>query len=85
MISKCANPACAERFLYLHRGKLFRFEREAQNDTKPSLGLDPKRKHSTSVQFFWLCEKCAASLTLVYCKGVGVTTHPLHLMLKAAS
>jgi len=30
MISKCANPACSARFLYLHEGKLFRFEREAK-------------------------------------------------------
>ena len=23
MVSKCANPECSERFLYLHQGKLF--------------------------------------------------------------
>ena len=34
MISKCANPACSSRFLYLHEGKLYRFERAAENDTK---------------------------------------------------
>ncbi len=85
MISKCANPTCAARFLYLHEGKLFRFEREAQ-DTELMMGFDPTfRKHCAGVQFYWLCENCAASLTLVHCKGVGVTTHPRHLMLKAAS
>jgi len=86
MISKCANPACAARFLYLHQGKLFRFEREAQTDTQLSLGFDPTvHKHSQGVQFYWLCEQCSASMTLVYCKGVGVTTHPLRRLLKAAS
>lgn len=86
MISKCANPGCSARFLYLHTGKLYRFERVNKDDTQPLLGFGPDvRHHSRRVEFFWLCEKCAASLTLVYCRGVGVTTHPLHPLLKAAS
>jgi hypothetical protein len=87
MISKCANPGCSARFLYLHTGKLYRIEREnRKDDTQPLLGFGPDaRRHTRSVEFFWLCEKCASSLTLVYCRGVGVTTHPLHPLLKAAS
>jgi hypothetical protein len=86
MISKCANPACSSRFLYLHEGKLYRFERAAESDTKLLLGFDRSlRKHSPGVEFYWLCERCAASLKLIYCKGVGVTTHPRYPMLKAAS
>jgi hypothetical protein len=86
MISKCANPACAARFLYLHEGKLYRFERDAQNNSELLMGFDPTiRKHSTGVQFFWLCETCAASMTLIRCKGIGVAIHPRHSLLKAAS
>jgi hypothetical protein len=86
MISKCANPACSARFLYLHEGKLFRFEREARNDSELLLGFDPTlHKHSRGVEFFWLCAQCAATMTLIYCKGVGVATHPRHPLLKAAS
>ena len=86
MISKCANPACAARFLYLHEGKLYRFEPDAQNDGELLMGFDPTiRKHSRGVQFFWLCETCAASMTLIRCKGIGVTMHPRHPLLKAAS
>lgn len=86
MISKCANPTCSARFLYLHEGKLFRFERQARNENELLLGFDPTvRKRSPGVEFFWLCRNCAASMTLIYCKGVGVTTHPLHRLLKAAS
>ena len=85
MISKCANPGCSARFLYLHSGKLFRFEREAKEDTEPLMGFDPAvHKHSTGVMFYWLCEDCAKSVTLTYRKGSGVTTTPLS-MLKAAS
>ena len=86
MISKCANPACRARFLYLHEGKLFQFEREACDDAELLLGFDSTmHKHSTGVEFFWLCGQCAATMTLIYAKGVGVTTHPRHLLLKAAS
>ena len=86
MISKCANPTCSARFLYLHEGKLFRFERQARSDNQLLLGFDPTlHKHSSGVEFFWLCRNCAATMTLIYCKDVGVTTHPLHRLLKAAS
>ena len=60
MISKCANPACSTRFLYLHEGKLFRFEREAKEDTELLLGFDTTlHKHSRGVEFYWLCATCA--------------------------
>ena len=85
MISKCANPGCSARFLYLHTGKLFRFEREAKEDTGPLMGFDPAlRKHSTGVEFYWLCESCAKKMTLIYCTDSGVTTRPLAVF-KAAS
>lgn len=86
MISKCANPACQRRFLYLHQGKLFRFEREAQPDAEPLLGLDPAlHKHSRGVEFYWLCEKCSVTMTLTYVRGSGVSTRWLVKALKAAS
>ncbi len=85
MISKCANPACPTRFLYLHEGRLFRVEREAE-ETEPVLGFDPTTpKHARSVEFFWLCGNCAATMTLTYRKGVGVTTRQVRPFLKAAS
>ena len=53
MISKCANPGCSTRFLYLHSGKLFRFEREPREDKEPLMGFDPAvHKHSTGVEFY---------------------------------
>ncbi len=86
MISKCANPACSTRFLYLHEGKLFRFDRDAKEDTEPLLGFDPSlRKHSRGVEFFWLCANCAAKMTLVRRHGGGVSPSRLLYLLKAAS
>jgi hypothetical protein len=85
MISKCANPGCSARFLYLHSGKLFRFEREPQEDRGLLMGFDPAlHKHSTGVEFFWLCETCAQRVTLTYRKGSGVIARPLPAF-KAAS
>jgi hypothetical protein len=85
MISKCANPACSARFLYLRTGKLFRFELEAREDDGPFLGFDPSvRKHSRGVEFFWLCESCAEVMTLVYYPSIGVTTRWLRPELKAS-
>jgi len=85
MISKCANPACTVRFLYLHSGKLFRFEKEPKEDSQPQMGIDSSiRKHSHGVDFYWLCETCAAKMTLTYRKGYGVVTLPFASM-KAAS
>ena len=86
MISKCANPACSTRFFYLHEGKLFRFEREAKEDTELLLGFDTTlHKHSRGVEFYWLCTTCAAKMTLVRRKGSGVVPRQLHGLLKAAS
>ena len=71
MLSKCANPGCPATFLYLHEGKLFRL------DTKVEiLARVPVRevtRPSRRVEFFWLCDQCAAELTLGYNRGTGIT------------
>jgi hypothetical protein len=55
----------------MHQGKLYRFEREADDNAELMLGFDPTvRKHYAGVQFYWLCENCAVSMTLIHCKGV---------------
>lgn len=81
MLSKCANPACSNHFLYLHQGKLFRLDAEALQVT-----ADPDfREHPPHVEFFWLCDDCAANMTLVLKKGQGVTVRPFRFIQKAAS
>jgi len=67
MLSKCMNPECLTRFLYLHEGRLFKLELRAPN--RPG-GRIYKTEH------FWLCDKCACSLTVVFSQGVA-TTRPL--------
>ncbi len=70
MLSKCANPECPTPFHYLREGKLFQVER----GSRPQIvsGKRPPRK----VEYFWLCGKCATTMTLAL-RGQGVVTVPL--------
>ena len=77
MVSKCANPECKVPFRYFHQGKLFRLETESGFDRRRELGVDSEmKKPIRRIEFFWLCEDCAAKMTLVSEKGVGVTVRP---------
>lgn len=70
MLSKCANPGCSATFLYLHEGKLFRLDTSVE-----MLAQTPVRemmKTSRHIEFFWLCDLCAAELTLGYDKATGI-------------
>lgn len=74
MLSKCANPGCPAPFLYFHQGKLFRIELE----TAGTQGLDlDTRRARRRLEYFWLCDECAATLTLTFTKGVGVIATPV--------
>jgi hypothetical protein len=75
MLSKCANPGCPAPFLFLHQGKLFRLD---TNTEVPASDATPEmKKLARRIEFFWLCNQCAAQVTLSYKKGVGVTAVPL--------
>ena len=60
MVSKCANPACSERFLYLHQGKLFHLT--------PTPDLEAAEGESSSALYerFWLCDQCCKKMILVW-------------------
>jgi len=85
MLSKCANPECSTPFLYLRGGKLFRWDQlEGVKNSGANSG-SIIGKHSHGVEFFWLCDICALRMTVVFRKGVGITTKPLLPPLKIAS
>ena len=60
MISKCANPACSEKFLHLHEGKIFHLSPTPEVEAA-SGGFAP-----ALYERFWLCEKCSKQMTLVW-------------------
>jgi hypothetical protein len=78
MLSKCTNPGCSAQFHYFHQGKLFRWETAGgTRDSHPSFGADPQFKApARRIEYFWLCENCAASMTLAFDRAVGVVVHP---------
>jgi hypothetical protein len=76
MLSKCANPGCPAPFLYLHQGRLFRFDIGSDSPAGKSK-LRAAQQTARNLEFFWLCDQCATRLTLSYQKGVGVKTVPL--------
>jgi hypothetical protein len=83
MLSKCANPGCPATFLYLHVGKLFRMDTTVEVHARdPAAHAAKPARH---VEFFWLCDQCAAELTLGYNKEQGITVVPLAKTLGCAA
>jgi hypothetical protein len=75
MLSKCANPGCPASFLYLHEGKLFRLD--SSTEIVVRIPVSEVTRPSRRFEFFWLCDQCAAELTLGYNKGIGIAVVPL--------
>jgi hypothetical protein len=73
MLSKCANPACAARFRYLHEGRIFNIEIAA-------LPADHRSRLFPKIEHFWLCGQCAQFLKVAQDNGI-VITRSLHLEL----
>lgn len=71
MLAKCANPWCFRLFLNLREGRLFRLEADAASSDSPTVNS------SSTVEYFWLCDVCSASITLRLDEKGGVAAEPL--------
>lgn len=80
MVSKCSNPVCSASFLYLHTGKLFRFDSPREQPPATDL-VGPHKK----IEFFWLCEACVMKFTIVRDAAAGTRVIPLGQRTLAAS
>jgi len=77
MVSKCANPDCTVSFRYFHVGKLFRFETSGGQERRRAMGEEEiPRKCMRRIEFYWLCENCAAKMTLAYQPDAGIFVRP---------
>lgn len=90
MTSHCANPACAIPLRFLRDGRLFQFEvrptlaiSEQAPEQAPEMAPEiqnpsARERLVRKVSHFWLCGKCASSLTLAFdaLKGVVVKPRP---------
>jgi hypothetical protein len=77
MVTKCANPACANEFHYLRNGRLFLVEVE-EDSGRVSLGpqLVGERRKPRRVEHYWLCDECVPKLTLAIDRERGVVAVP---------
>lgn len=76
MLHKCANPTCLNPFRKLSEGRLFLVEMEVSDPAKRMRArADGRVPHR--IEHFWLCNDCAAVLTLTFERGRGVVTVPL--------
>jgi hypothetical protein len=81
MVSKCSNSRCSASFLYLHSGKLFRFDTP---NGKTGTDWDAP-KPANRIEFFWLCEACATQFTMVTDANIGARLIALHTQARAAT
>lgn len=77
MLDKCANPACSATFRTLRDGRVFVTEVEADYQSSASGRIRQR-------QYFWLCNSCCRSMTVVAAKGKRVQVVPLPAMAVAA-
>ena len=78
MLSKCANPGCPAPFRKLREGKLFNVEVASSNGgQRPVESSQFRVREQRRVEFYWLCNRCAATLTLAYDREHGIITVPL--------
>ena len=73
MLAKCANPACAAKFRYLHEGKLFLFELKPDPSMRGPPADADYADRSRTPQYFWLCSSCSSNMTLLPDGDHGVT------------
>jgi len=79
MLSKCANPVCSASFRFLHEGKVFSVTlapRPASKGPGDYLWGSPMPRR---VEYYWLCDNCARTMTLVWDQG-RVAVRPLSLV-----
>jgi hypothetical protein len=54
MLAKCTNPLCSASFRHVAEGQLFRLE----------TGQPAGSSKAKVTEYFWLCERCSARMTL---------------------
>lgn len=77
MLAKCANPNCSNEFHYLRKGRVFQVVVDAVKGPLPfgpRLIADPKGPQR--IEHYWLCDECAATMTLAVDRQRGIVTIP---------
>jgi hypothetical protein len=73
LLSKCANPICVTPFRYMREGRIFNVQIRSGSHREP-----------VKIEHFWLCEKCAKTLKVVFERG-AVSVRPIYLALPSGT
>jgi hypothetical protein len=74
MLAKCANPPCSAYFRYLHQGRLFVLD--VSDDTSNGGPLRNEHLAAHRLRYFWLCDICRRSMTVVSEQGWEIKVVP---------
>jgi hypothetical protein len=77
MVSHCANPLCSVPLRYLREGRLYQFEVKSLLAPQLSHTLAEGKRQSRRVWHYWLCGRCAGSMTLAFDQREGLKVVPL--------
>jgi hypothetical protein len=87
MVSKCLNSQCSTAFKYFGRGRLFRIdysEAERRSVLTGKKVVVSIRSKITPVEHFWLCEKCATTMTVELSDAGEVRLVPLEASVRGS-
>jgi hypothetical protein len=79
MLSKCLNSRCSATFQYLGQGRLYRVDFADAGRKRSLAGKESAvsvRSKACPIEHFWLCEKCAATMTIELNDGDEVRLIP---------
>jgi hypothetical protein len=79
MLSKCLNSHCSATFQYFGQGKLFRVDFADAGRKRAQAGKEMVasiRSKACPIEHFWLCEDCAAFMTIELSDGGEVRLLP---------
>src|ERR1700690_4596979 len=77
MVSHCANPPCSVPLRYLREGRLYQFEVRPLRSAQSHLASSRGKKLLRQVWHYWLCGRCASSMTLTFDQIEGLKVVPL--------
>jgi hypothetical protein len=70
MLHKCVNPSCSAIFRRLRDGRIFVIEVEGDPGSEG-------KGNSRQLRYFWLCNSCRRTMTVIAEKTKGVQVVPL--------
>jgi hypothetical protein len=74
MLEKCSNPSCSALFRYLHQGRLFVLD--TSDDAGAGGAFRNERLAAHRLRYFWLCDNCHRSMTVVSEQGWEIKVVP---------